>query len=229
MKFKARKSLLPLALLAMAIALAACAPSRYVRPLEKDELAISGSLGGPLFENFGAPIPVPFATVSAGYGIGERLTGFAGLNLTSLAFANVQLDLGVNRLLLEAQGARPGISIAPAANLVVGLREGDIRLWPSLDANAFWEYGERKSHVYAGLGAWFVLAGTRSGGADQPQNVLPNFQLGHVLAGKKWDFQVELKWSNLAANNEDGTVDWTGIGGQGAVGVFFGISKRLGK
>ena len=224
-----RSHLFHAAFLAMAIALAACAPSRHVRPLEKEQLAISGSFGGPTFSNFGAPIPVPLTTVSAGYGFGDKLTGFGGLNLTSLAFGTLQLDLGVTRLLLEPNGARPGISVTPVANVLLGLREGAFRLYPSVDANAYWEYGERKSYVYGGLGSWFVFAGDRAHDADQPQQFLPNFQVGHVLSGRKWDFQAEMKWTNFTAQNQDATIDWAGIGGSGAFGIFLGISKRIGK
>lgn len=220
---------LQLALIAALLALVSCAPSRYVRPLEKDELAVSGSFGGPLFKNFGAPIPVPFATVSAGYGLGEKLTGFAGFNLTSLSFANLQFDLGVSRLLLEAKGARPGISITPSANLILGMREGAFHFYPSVEANAFWEYGERKSYFYAGLNTWLALNGARAHGDEQPQHLLPTLQVGHVLTGAKWDLQVDMKWGNFSAQSGDATIEWSGLAGNGAVGIFLGVTKRFGK
>ena len=49
--------------------LASCAPTHYARPLKHGELAITGTLGGSIFDNFGYPLPVPNTTIGAGYGI----------------------------------------------------------------------------------------------------------------------------------------------------------------
>lgn len=207
-----------------------CAPSRYVRPLEKGEVAVSGSFGGPLFKNFGTPIPVPNITVAAGYGIKEDLTAFAGVNLLSGAFGNIHLDLGVSKSFLEPERLRPGVTVSPGVNLVAGLNPNSgFRLWPAVDANAWWEYGERKHYCYAGLSAWFVLSGEGPHGTDQPQNILPGFQVGNVWATNKWDFSAEVKWNNFGSVSQDGTVDWQAISDRGAAGIYLGITKRFGK
>jgi len=207
----------------------ACAPSRYVRPLERGEVAVTGHLGGPLFNNFDAPIPVPLTSVAVGYGLREETTVYGGLHLTALAFANLQLDAGVTHAFVRPQKWRPGVSVSPSLNMVLGFREGDVRVWPVVDANAWWEYGPRASQVYVGGQSWIELAGTRAHGADAPQRLLPGIQAGHVYQRDRWAFTTELKWSNAAAVNTDGTVDWSGLGSRGAVGIFLGITKSWGK
>lgn len=207
-----------------------CAPVRYVRPLEKGEMAVTGSIGGPLFKNFGAPVPVPNITIATGYGIKKNLTAFGGVNLLSGAFGNIHLDLGVSKGLLEPERLRPGVTLSPQVNLVAGLNpNGGFRLWPAVDANAWWEYGERKHYCYAGLSVWFVLAGSGPHGSEQPQNILPGLQIGNVWSGEKWDFSVELKWNNFGTLSTDATVDWQPVGSRGAGGIYIGITKRFGK
>ena len=57
----------------VALVLGACAPARFVEPLEKGELTVGGSLGGPVI-SFGGPIPMPLSSVEVGYGLDTNLT-----------------------------------------------------------------------------------------------------------------------------------------------------------
>lgn len=210
--------------------ISSCAPSRFVRPLEKGEIAVTGSFGGPLFKNFGSPIPVPNATIAVGYGLNESWTGFAGVNLLSATFGNIHLDMGGSKLLIKPNGLRPGLTATPGANLVIGLNPNSgIRIWPTLDANAWWEYGERKHYAYAGFNAWAVLNGEGPNGADQPQHIMPGLQLGNTWSFNKIDISLEFKWSNIATPSQDGTVDWLAIQQKGATGIHIGLTKKFGK
>ena len=82
--------------------------------------------------------------------------------------------------------------------------------------------------VYAGLSSWYELAGKRAHGQDQPQFILPGFQIGHTLSGKRLDFTAELKLNNMIKNNQDLTISWWGLGHNGAMGIYFGLTKRFG-
>jgi hypothetical protein len=53
-----------------------CAPTRFVKPLDKKQQAVNLSLGGPLIGYSGLTIPMPFLTATYGYGIDSTLTGF---------------------------------------------------------------------------------------------------------------------------------------------------------
>jgi hypothetical protein len=209
--------------------LASCAPTHYVRPLQKNELAITGTLGGSVFTNFGYPMPVPNTTIGAGYGITEKLTGYASLYPTSMAFGVLQFDLGATYGILQPNKWRPGLSVSPGLNLAGDVWESHFKIWPQLDANAYWNYGKHRNFVYAGLSSWYELAAKRSAGQAQPQFILPGFQVGHTLSGKRLDFTVELKVNNVVKSNQDLTISWLGMGNRGAMGIYFGLSKRFGK
>ncbi|MEM7039893.1 MAG: hypothetical protein AAF570_23165, partial [Bacteroidota bacterium] len=109
----------------------------------------------------------------------------------------------------------------------VDVWEGNFKLWPQTDLNAYWEYGKRKHFVYAGVSAWYELAGTRAHGEDQPQFILPGFQIGNTWATDHWDYTLELKHSNALRDGRDATMDWVGIGGNGGLGIFLGFTKRF--
>lgn len=216
------------ALAALAL-LASCAPTHYVRPLQKGELAITGTLGGSIFTNFGYPLPVPNTTLGAGYGITDKLTGYAALYPTAMAFGVMQFDLGAVYGILKPQGWRPGVSIAPGLNLAGDIWESKFKVWPQLDANAYWNYGKHHNFIYAGVSSWYELAATRAHGQDQPHFILPGIQVGHTLSGNRMDFTVELKANNLLASHRDLTIAWLDFGKNGALGIYFGLSKRFGK
>lgn len=219
----------PLVLILCLAALASCAPSRFVRPLEEKQLAVSASFGGPFFKNFGVPLPTPHVTAAVGYGLKEDLTVFGGMNFLALGFKNLQLDLGLTKSFRRPEGWKPGFSISPALNPIFGTRESVFRIWPSIDANAWWEYGKRNNFAYAGLYSWFDLTKSRPHEQPQPYRILPGMQLGHVFAGNKWEFTTEFRWNSFAINNQDWTADWVGIGNLGAVSAMIGITKKFGK
>lgn len=223
------RRLFSIAVLAALSALASCAPTKYVRPLEKGELAITGTLGGSVFTNFGYPLPIPNTSIGAGYGITEKWTGYASFYPTAAAFGDLQFDLGGVYGIMKPEGWRPGISVAPGLNLVTDVWEGNFKIWPQLDANAYWNYGKRRNFAYLGLSSWWELAGKRAHDEPQPQFLLPGFQVGHTFSGERWDFTTEIKMNNFIKSNQNLTIDWSSIGNHGAIGVYFGVSKRFGK
>lgn len=208
--------------------LASCAPSRYVRPLSRGQVAVSGSFGGALFTNFGAPLPLPFTTVAGGYGLTESTTGFAALHTTSLFAGVFQTEVGlVQGLVAPNAYGRPGISVAPVANIAVSMLDGSFALWPQIDANAFWEYGVRRHFFYAGLSSWFELRETRAHETQQTQKIFPGVQIGNTLSWDSWDFTAEVKFSNLLADDRPTVVRYVGAGDFGRFGLHFGIMKRF--
>lgn len=222
-----RKRLFHLAPVFLLACLCACAPSRYVRPLAQGEVAVSGTYGGPMFKNFGIPIPAPMITVGAGYGWKENTTLYADVHVTSAMFGVIQADLGASHGFLRPQGARPGLSASAAVNVAGDVWEGGFKVWPQLDANAYWEYGQKKHYGYVGLSTWWELGTLAAEPDDQTRLILPGLQLGNVFAGRTWDKTIEVKWNNFARNSRDATVDWSSIGQLGAVGIHIGLTKRF--
>lgn len=223
--FRFRLSLINL--LVMAALVWSCTPSRYVRPLAEGEKAVSGSFGGPFIQNFGAPIPIPFVTVGGAYGLKPQTTAFANIHVTSALFGVGQVDFGVTQGILRPDGWKPGLSASAVANAAVDAYEGRFKLWPQIDANAYWEYGAKKHYAFAGFSTWWeprAFAHPKEAGI---QMVVPGLQVGNTFAGNSWDKSLELKWNNFVKPSEDAVVDWAAFGKLGGLGIQFSITKRF--
>lgn len=205
----------------------ACAPVRVVKPLAAGEKALSFNIGGPLIGFSETTIPMPLTAVSGAYGVSDKLTAFAGLHTTALAFGVIQTDIGVVRGLSTPTGLRPGISVSPVANLMLDTWENNFKFYPQLDLNAYWHLGQRESFLYVGSNNWFELAGTRAHGERQEIRWLANFQSGYTFVRSKMNYTVELKYLAPFHSNREVVVDYRGIGGNGALGVYFNVSRKF--
>ena len=95
-----------------------CAPSRFVKPLKKNEKALNLSLGGELIRFGNAVIPVPFTSIVYGQGITDKTTVFGSIHTTSALFGNFQTDVGVVQQLYKNDSLKIGITISPALNFI---------------------------------------------------------------------------------------------------------------
>lgn len=210
---------------AFLLLLAACAPSRFVRPLQKNEQAVTAHFGGPLMGYSGAVIPIPLTSVGYGYGLDSSTTVFGNLHTTALLYGTGQVELGVCRSLLVRE--RWGLSGTVSANLTFDKWEKQFRGWPSIDLNYYHAFGSRNSFVYAGAGNWFELSKYRAHHELQPVHWLFNPHAGVNFHRAKWDWQLETKYILPYRRNEPNVVDYKGIGGYGALGVYFGAYRRF--
>lgn len=210
--------------IAVLVLLASCAPSRYVKPLAKEQSAVSLSFGGPMIRFAGASIPIPFTTLGYGYGISDRLTAYGHLHSTSLLFGNAQADLGLTYTLLKSDTW--GLSASPALQLASSLRQkSTFRLWPSIDLNAYDHIFNKHDYLYGGLTTWVEVAKQKAHDIPVTRHLLPNLQLGYVWARGKWQHQAELKYLAPGTPNLPGVVNYIGISGNGALGIYYSISR----
>ncbi len=206
----------------------ACAPSRFVKPLNKGEKSIAFSYGGGVIEYGSAGMPLPLTSISGGYGIDSNTTAFLGLHTTSMYFNNFQIDLGVTRNVFKSEFAN--ISVSPAINFITNIYNKETRLWPQLDINAYKLYGKnKKSYAYFGFSNWFELTKTGSNGQDIPTHWLMNPELGTVIALKRnWSINIELKQLGPFYDNRYSFIPWISLAGKyGATGFYFGFSKTF--
>jgi hypothetical protein len=204
-----------------------CAPTRVVKPLQKGQTNVSASLGGPLIAFKGTTIPIPLSSISAAYGIKEDLTGFAGLHTTALAFGVIQTDLGVTKNILNQKGWVPGISVSPSATLMFDTWEHHFKLYPDIDINAYWNYRQKQNYVYAGMFNWFELASTRAFNEPQPNHWIPGFYIGHTWSRKIMEYTLEAKYLEPFTSNKNLVVEYKSFGNAGAVGLYFGITRKF--
>lgn len=208
--------------------LMSCSATRIVKPLKAKEVAVGFDFGGPIIDFAGAKIPIPFSSFSGAYGIDSLMTVFGGLHTTALAFGNLQLDMGIVRDLLPAKGRRPGISVAPIANMVLNFKQGDFRIYPELDINVHWKYSlKRRNYLYFSFSNWFDLWGKKAHGVPNTVHYIPNFALGHTFENKKMRYSLELRWLAPFSNNENIVVAYNGIANQGSLAFYFGMCRKF--
>jgi len=203
-----------------------CAPSRFVEPLKKKQLAVGGSLGGPVIDFGGKPVPVPLSSIEVGYGLDSNLTIHSGFHTTALLFGNFQMDAGITYKFLNQDKFIPNLTVNPGINYIQSFSEDVFKLWPTLDLNAYWNYGHKNNYFYAGVNNFFELSKTKPLNQPQTQRWLYNPQIGHVLKGKNQHFQfvTELKFMGLNQENPKSFVPWkSAFGKHGATGLYLGF------
>ncbi len=204
-----------------------CAPSRFVKPLMKDEQAVNLSLGGPVISYSDVPIPMPFLTATYGYGIDSTLTGFGALNVTSLFYGNVQVELGLTKQLLQQKRNIPGVSINPVANIIYRNKDAS-KIYPQIDINAFWDFNRNRNFIYLGLSNWFELSSKRVFDQEQEKRWLISPMIGQTFVRKKWNYNIEVKIITPDIENNTSPVEYkTPFGKKGALGIYFGITRKF--
>ncbi len=218
-------------LLFIVFAVASCAPSRFVEPLDKGEWAVGGSFGGPVIDFAGAPIPVPITSIEVGYGLDSTKTIHGGLHTTAMLFGNFQIDAGMTYQFLRQKKWIPNVSASAGFNTIYDFDDKSGKFWPTLDANAFWNYGKRRNYFYTGFNNYFDFTSTLSTGEPQTNHILFSPQIGHVLKGKNrsWELTTELKFLAPYMRNDYAFVPYKSITGNfGAAGFYLGFRKILG-
>lgn len=204
-----------------------CAPSRFVKPLDKKQQAVNVSLGGALFEYSNLTIPFPLLSATYGYGCDSSLTAFGGVHLTSALYGNVQLEAGATKRLVKQHGLQPAISITPEVNLLYHPKES-VRLFPQLDVNAYWDHNKQRNFFYIGLSNWFELAQTKAFNQKQPDHWFLSPQAGETFVRKKGSFTIEAKWIAPNIYNPGSVVIYkTPVQHHGAAAIYFSYTRKF--
>ena len=204
-----------------------CMPSRIVRPLDKGQKAIGAHLGGPMIGFSGTTIPMPFTSIMYAQGVSDKTTVFGSLHTTSLLFGVIQTDMGACYNVVYSDSLKLGLSVTPAINLAYDKWEGNFKAWPQLDVNVYWDIKPKKSFLYVGVDNWFELSSKKAHNQAQTNRWIVNPQIGFTYVRKKWNYNIEGKWLTPYLNNEPGVVDYKGIGGKGAVGVYISFTRKF--
>ena len=207
-----------------------CAPTRFVEPLKKEQLAVGGNIGGPIINYGGAPVPIPMSAIEVGYGIKDNLTVHGGIHTTAMLFGNAQMDAGITYKFLDQKKYIPNLSVSPSFNFVVDPGDRKAKFWPILDLNAYWNYGEKKHYFYVGFNNYFELSPRMAN--DQPQKYPLIFspQIGHILKGKNrsWELSAELKFIAPYMKNTSAFLPFDSVtGNYGGTGLYIGFRKMF--
>ncbi len=207
--------------------LISCAPSRFVKPLQKNENAVSFSFGGPLIHFNNIPIPIPISTLCYAHGINNRLTTFGSIHTTSLLFGNFQSDIGAVYSILKNDSIF-GISISPSFQIAYNIRNlNGFKIWPSFDANFYYKIKSSHHYLYFGNSNWFEFSKYRAHNELQPTHILPDLHLGWFTNTKKWNHQFELKYIAPNIHNLPNVVPYIGINHKGSLGIYYNLTFKF--
>ena len=204
---------------------ARCAPSRFVKPLNKGEHAVNLSVGGPLIGYANSTIPIPLSSILYGYGVKQNLTAFGSIHTTALLFGVFQTDIGVVTHLYKNDTLGIGVTATPAINFAVDKWEWNKKLWPQVDVNFYWQY--KKNLLYLGIANWFELSSKKAHGEIQETHFLLNPHLGYTWCRPKWNYNLELKVLAPTVERLPNVVDYKGVGTKGVEGIYLGVTRKF--
>lgn len=236
-------TILALSCFIMQFFLSSCAPTRVVRPLAENEKRFSGSLGGPLIRLGSAVVPTPFLSFTYAQGLSDTITAFASVHATSLAFNNVQTEIGGTYQIHRNDSNTVGISGTFQLNTAFHINDpigkkllvedrpnvNSFRIWPQIDINRYWVFNKPKDqYLYYGASVWFDFKAKSQSGLRQNTFVFISPHIGTKLTNKLYDFSFELKYLVPYLNSWTPIVDYIRpIGRYGGLGFNVTISKKL--
>ena len=206
----------------------ACSTTHGIRPVGKGAVSIDASLGGPLTEVFGAPIPLPLTTLGASVGVTDTTDVHAAFHPTGLAMFNViAADVGASQQVLSNEGARPRLMGDITLTLAGGDRdqelgeEGGLRAFVQPSFTASWDWGKVRQHaVYSGVTAFL-----------QPSDIfyaLGGIYLGNRFGVRRSHVDIELKWLQPWTDNTPIVPEFYSPGNLGALELQFAYGFTLG-
>jgi len=200
-------------------ALAACAPTHAVRPLGCGNAAAHVSLGGPLVNVAGVDTPIPIVSVGGGYGLGDRLTGTAELDLTAAVFGvlHVQPGLAYHPIVRE-RGAVPTVTLAGSVHLLTNI--DDTRVAPQATVAAAWRIAGRHL-AYLGADAAVAVG-------DPTRLVAGPFAGGELRLGKAWGLALEVKWLAPWYDTAPTAPAWLSPDSHGYLSTLVGLTRYFG-
>ncbi|MEY2923730.1 MAG: hypothetical protein RLZZ337_270 [Bacteroidota bacterium] len=209
---------------------ASCTSQKIVRPLQEGEQQVSANLGGPLIGFAGAVIPVPLTSINCAKGISDSLTLHGGIQTTSLLYKTLQLDAGATYGFIKPDGWKPGLSASGSLNFLTDFREGNPKIYPQIDVNAYWDYASN-NFMYLGITNWIEFQQTMTDGQEQRKQLLSGIQFGNTFSTEKWNYTIESKWLAPTRNSTNLVVDYRSykLGGEsrGAVGIYVGFARKF--
>lgn len=205
-----------------------CSTTHGIRPIGKGNVGVELSVGGPITEVFGAPIPIPLSTLGATVGVTDTTDVHAAFHPTAaLMFAIGAGEIGASQQLFAPKGARPRLSadvtlLGAAGDLNPDQApEGGFRFFFQPTLLAGWDYGKTGQHtVYTGVTGFFEPAETFHG--------IGGWILGNRFGVKRGHVDVELKWLDPWQSGVAIVPEYAAPGTLGAVELQFGYGFTFG-
>lgn len=213
--------------LLIAVILASCSGTRHVVPLKKGEKSASFSLGGPLFKFSGLVIPLPFTSVTYSHGLSDNLTLTGSVHTTSMLFGVFHFEgSGLTRLYSWNEGLS-GLTISPGFHAMADKWEGNFSFYPYCDLYYYKNTGENGNHVFGGISLLYDLRSEKAFDVKNTNRAIPYLSAGYKWVRPKFTWTAEVKYINFTRDNRNIVVEYIAPGHYGALGIYFGITKRF--
>jgi hypothetical protein len=221
-----RAALASLPVLALALG---CTTTHGVKPVGRGAVEANASLGGPITQVFGLPIPLPISSVGATVGVSDAVDVHGAFHPTGAAlFTVVAGDIGVSGQFLAQDRGRPRLMSDLTLTFAGGDRDeekgldGAFRAFMQPSVTASWDWGKHgRSTVYTGILA-FVEPG-------DPIAAIGGLHLGNRFGtGPRSHVDIELKWLQPWQSSEPVVPEFAAPGQMGAVSLQFGYGLRFG-
>lgn len=213
----------------LSLLLLACSTIHGVKPVGEGNTEVNLSLGGPIAEVFGAPIPIPLSTVGVTYGVTDRLDVHGAFHPTAALLQGVvEAEVGASYQFLPNHGAVPRLMgdltlLGAGGDVAEGEPKGGFRLYLQPSFTASWDWGKNKRQTtYTALTCFF-----------QPFPTV--HAVGAWAVGQRWGMgprfhlDTELKWIAPYASTLNLVPRYYGIGNQGALSFQLGFGYIFGK
>ena len=211
-----------LALLLLTAGLWGCAYPYNVRNVGAEQTALYASVGGPLFDNLGAPIPIPAVVVGAQHGVTDFWDAHASLHVLAAVYKMAGIDAGSTLRLLRQRGGVPEVTGTFRLSLLTNFEDG-ARVYPELEAFASWLLRGRVL-LFGGLNTFYDFFW--HGG--------PRVHWGpcvgaEVQLGRRYALGIAVRWISPEASTDRLVVEYVTPGGQGTLAIQLGFKVYLGR
>ena len=210
-----------LSLTCLALMLASsCAPTKIVKPLDKGQWQLGGTVGRPQINDGSLPI----LGVYAAKGVSENGTVYGGVQISSALLGSAHVEGGQVKLWREQNGLKPAISWSAGAQALMSTRDYAFRLYPETGVNAYWHRGPHIVNASANTWidpTWFLTDYGRG------QILAPSFSAGYRFRYRWIEAQVEYKILNPTREILVPQADVPNTLGFGARGIYWGVALNF--
>lgn len=194
-----------------------CGVTQPVRVLEKDQVRVTTSFGGPVVPSSIPTVVIPYGTVGVMAGLSDRVTVTGNVHIPLVALETLGIDGGAAVRIVPEDGFVPEVTAKGTALIITDFKPGSSRLFPEVSVNGSYTLGESVI-AYAGVENMFQFTGTE-------HFFLGPFAGAEIRLSRKFALQGEAKWMAANINTRDGIFEGqASFRGMGYFGLFMGAS-----
>lgn len=202
-----------------------CAAQNALEPLGEGETQVRATAGGPIVAAFGTRVPIPYAVAGIERGLTDRINLTADLHALPLFYQMAGGEVGVKWF--PASLGRPHLTVGWGGRMLAlaSFRprvHHRIRIYPILNVSALRKWSRRS--LYAGADATLPIS--QSDYDDEAARMILSPFLGvRWELGKDYRLATELKWQGANIRSDQLAVEYTRLGGYGAVATLLSLER----